>query len=66
MENNPIGPLSNIFQEEKKLARSLAEEKACILVRVFGRKTSVLYDAKSLSEILSAEDQTDEMKELIA
>ena len=58
IEENPMEPISMLRQERKPLVL-LSEEKARILVRVFGRKTSVLYDVKSLSEMLSAENQSD-------
>ena len=65
IEENPMEPISMLRQDKKPFV-SLSEEKARILVRVFGRKTSVLYDVKSLSEMLSAENQSDQMREMIA
>ena len=41
------------------------QEKATILVRVFGRKTSVLFDVQTLTEMFTADNQSDEMKEMI-
>lgn len=65
IEDDPSETIS-VLKHGKKPFVSLPQEKASILVRVFGRKTSVLYDVKTLSEMFSAEGQSDEMKEIIA
>ena len=57
--------LSLLKQEQKPIVTE-PQEKATILVRVFGRKTSVLFDVQTLTDMFTADSQSDEMKEMIA
>jgi hypothetical protein len=57
--------LSLLKQEQKPIVTE-PQEKATILVRVFGRKTSVLFDVQTLTEMFTADNQSDEMKEMIS
>ena len=43
-----------------------ALEKATILTAVFGKKTSVVFDAQAICDLFSEPDQTEESKELLA
>ena len=45
---------------------SETEEKAKILAAVFGKKTSVVFDARSICEFFSKEGQSESVKELLA
>lgn len=45
---------------------SVAVEKAKILSTVFGKKTSVVFDAQAICDLFQKQDQTDEFKELLA
>ena len=45
---------------------SESEEKAKILAAVFGKKTSVVFDSKSICDLFAKEGQTELFKELLA
>ena len=45
---------------------SESEEQAKILAFVFGKKTSVVFDAKSICDLFKKEGQTEKVKELLA
>ena len=56
----------SLLKQEQKPIVTEPQEKATILVRVFGRKTSVLFDVQTLTEMFTADNQSDEMKEMIS
>ena len=43
-----------------------AEEITKVLVGIFGKKTSVIYDTKSICELFQKEGQSDEFKRILA
>ena len=45
---------------------SESEEKAKILAAVFGKKTSVVFDSKSICDLFAKEGQTELFKEQLA
>jgi len=65
-EDDKKSYLSRMLANGAKVEESEAEEKAYILALVFGKITSVVFDARSICELFSKEGQTESGKELLA
>ena len=64
-DNSVESDLIEDHGSEKK-SFSLSEEKACTLLKIFNKKSSVLYDIKSMTDILASDKTSAEMKGLIS
>ena len=56
----------DVFVLDEPVKTVLAEEQAKLLVGVFGRLTSVVFDINAIIELVSKEDQPIKTKEILA